>query len=153
MPRIQTKFFGEREFETDALYSFPSGLPGFEDQRSFLFLKIAGAEPLLFMQSMSTPHLCFVLLPILVVDPDYQLTLMPEELSELRLPANERPVIGRDVLCAAMVCTGDGRSPTANLMAPVIVNLRTNVGLQAIQGGSGYSHQHRLRYEEALVSC
>jgi flagellar assembly factor FliW len=153
MSRILTKFFGECDCADGDLYSFPSGLPGFEEQRSFFFLKIPGAEPLLFLQSASTRNLCFILLPILVVDPGYRLELAPEDFSELQLPSDRRPVIGQDVLCGAMVCSGDGAAPTANLMAPVVVNLRANIGMQVIHGETGYSHRHPLRFGETRLPC
>lgn len=153
MPRIPTKFFGDRDCDSDSIYSFPSGLPGFEDQRSFCFLTIPASEPLLFMQSMSTRNLCFVLLPVLVADPDYRVALTDEEAAMLRLPANQTPVIGRDILCAVTVCSESGALPTVNLMAPIIVNLQEKTGLQVIHAESGYSHRHPLRLEEALVAC
>jgi flagellar assembly factor FliW len=153
MPRIQTKFFGSRDCDPESLYSFPWGLPGFEEHRSFIFLTMPGSEPLLFMQSMTTRNLCFVLLPIRVVDPAYDIHLTPEETALLQLRPDEVPRIGENILCAVMVCSESGATPTVNLMAPVIVNLKAKTGLQAIQGGSGYSHRHQLRLEEALVPC
>ena len=153
MLRIATKFFGERECDVDSIYTFPAGLPGFEDQHSFCFLTAPGSEPLLFMQSTSTQNLCFVMLPILVVDPDYKVALAGEELAMLELPPGRTPQIGRDIHCAALVCSGGGAQPTVNLMAPIAVNLKTKTGIQAIQGESGYSHRHPLRLEEELVAC
>ena len=153
MSRILTKFFGECDCEAGDLFSFPAGLPGFEDQRCFFFLKIPGAEPLLFLQSISTRNLCFVLLPILVVNPKYDLQLASEELSELQLPRDRKPVIGKDILCATMVCSGNGEAPTANMMSPVVVNLEAKIGIQVIHGESGYSHRHPLRFEGAALSC
>lgn len=153
MSRIPTKFFGECDCEAGAIFSFPFGLPGFEDQHSFIFLKIPGAEPLLFLQSVSVRNLCFVLLPILVVDPDYRLELAPDELAELQLPLEREPAIGQDILCAATICLGDAEAPRANLMAPIVVNLQAKIGMQVIHGESGYSHRHPLCFEEALLPC
>ena len=153
MLRIPTKFFGDRECDADSIYTFPTGLPGFEDQHSFCFLTAPGSEPLLFMQSTSIQNLCFVMMPILVVDPAYQVALTEEELATLELPAGRTPQIGRDILCAALVCSGAGAEPTVNLMAPIVVNLKTKTGIQMIQCESGYSHRHPLRLEEELVAC
>ncbi|HXE64369.1 MAG TPA: flagellar assembly protein FliW [Bryobacteraceae bacterium] len=153
MPRIPTKFFGDRECDADSIYTFPAGLPGFEDQHSFCFLTTPASEPLLFMQSIATPNLCFVMLPILVVDPDYRVALSEEELATLELPSGGTPAIGRDILCAALVCSEAGTRPTVNLMAPIVVNLKTKAGIQVIHGESGYSHRHPLRLEEELVAC
>lgn len=153
MLRIPTKFFGDRECDVDSIYTFPAGVPGFEDQHSFCFLTMPGSEPLLFMQSTSTQNLCFVMLPILVVDPDYKVALAGEELAMLELSPGRTPQIGRDILCAALVCSGAGAQPTVNLMAPIVVNLKTKTGIQMIHGESGYSHRHPLRLEEELVAC
>jgi flagellar assembly factor FliW len=153
MLRIPTKFFGDRECDADSIYTFPAGLPGFEDQHSFCFLTMPGSEPLLFMQSTTTQNLCFVMLPILVVDPDYNTALTEEELATLELPADRTPKIGREILCAALVCSEAGTRPSVNLMAPIVVNLKTKTGLQVIHGESGYSHRHPLRLQEDLVAC
>ena len=80
MARVQTKFFGSLEYSPSSLFLFPGGLPGFEEQREFVFLNLPERDPLIFMQSLSTRNLCFVLLPILVVDPQYRLDFTPEEL-------------------------------------------------------------------------
>ncbi len=153
MPRTQTKFFGDIDYHADSVFHFPSGLPGFEDHRDFVFLHVPQSEPLMFLQSLSNRNLCFVLLPILVVDPHYRLNLTSEELFELDLPVEREPLIGEDILCATLICVAQGEVPTANLMAPVVVNLRKHIGTQVIHGDSGYSHQQPLVCEQAAHSC
>jgi flagellar assembly factor FliW len=153
MSRIPTKFFGECDCNDGALFTFPAGLPGFEDQHTFFFMTMPGVEPLLFLQSVSTRNLCFILLPVLVVDPNYRLELTPEELLDLGFPADGKPAIGRDVLCGAIISSGEGEAHTANLMAPIVVNLKEKIGMQAIHGESGYSHRHTLQLEEAVLTC
>jgi flagellar assembly factor FliW len=144
MPNVQTRFFGELEYESEALFRFPSGLPGFEDHRNFVFLKKPGLEPLMFLQSVETRSLCFILLPIRAVDEDFSMELTQDEIREIGLTCERPPVIGEDILCAAMICAGDGNAPTANLMAPVVVNLHNNIGTQVIHPETGYSHRHPM---------
>jgi flagellar assembly factor FliW len=144
MANVQTRFFGELEYQPDALFRFPAGLPGFEDHRNFIFLKKPGLEPLMFLQSLDTRSLCFILLPIRAIDQNFQLELTNDEVREIGLPAAPTPVIGEDILCAAMICAGDGEGPTANLMAPVVVNLHNNIGMQVIHAEARYSHRHPL---------
>lgn len=155
MPQIQTKCFGITEYSRESVYHFPSGLPGFEAERAFVFLERADAVPLMFMQSLVTPDLCFILLPILAADAHYRLQLTAEDRIELQLPADHTPEIGEDILCAAILCAaGESRPhPTANLLSPVVVNLEQRIGIQAIQAGSGYSHQHPLFVEEEVAQC
>jgi len=147
MPRIETKHIGEVDYMEDSLFTFPSGIPGFDEHRDFLFLKKSDTEPLVYMQSLDDRELCFILLPILVIDSNYRLEMSQDELEEIGLPVDRRPRIGEDVFCAALLCAGSGAPPTANLMAPVVVNLRNRMGVQAIQSASGYSNQHPLLTE------
>ena len=146
MSRIQTKCFGEMSYSQDSVFEFPNGLPGFDDERLFVFLSQPATHPLMFMQSLARSSVCFILLPILAVDPNYRLSLSPEELEVLRLSTARQPRIGTEVLCAAMVCTaGENRpGPTINLLSPIVLNLQDRIGIQAIQTLSGYSHRHPL---------
>ena len=77
--RIQTKYFGAIECGTESVYHFASGLPGFEEERDFAFLSRPDSHPILFMQSLSNVDLCFLLLPILAVEPQYKLSLSAED--------------------------------------------------------------------------
>ena len=155
MLQIQTKYFGATECQPDSVFEFPQGLPGFEGERRFVFLEQPDKDPLLFMQSLSNPALCFVLLPVLVAAPDYRIRLGQEELTCLRLPSGREPRIGTDILCAGVVCAGDEArpSPTVNLLAPIVVNLGQRVGMQVIPMESEYSHQHPLLCAEDTASC
>jgi flagellar assembly factor FliW len=155
MPNTLTAYFGELDYNETAVFHFPYGLPGFESERAFLFLQKPQTEPLMFLQSLGNAQLCFVLLPILVVDPDYRVNLDAEDLAALHLPAGRQPRIGEEILCAAILRAGDSQQPepTANLMAPVVVNLKEQIGIQAIQADSPYSYRHPLTPGKELASC
>jgi len=132
--------------------TFSSGLPGFENHRSFVLLRKPMTEPIVFLQSLDDRDLCFILLPILVIDSDYKLEMSQEELEEIGLPVDRRPRIGEDVFCAALLCARFGAPPTANLMAPIVVNLSNRMGVQVIQSASAYSNQHPLLSENIACS-
>jgi flagellar assembly factor FliW len=158
MPRIQTKCFGEVEYSPDAVFEFPNGLPGFETEHAFVFLEQPANHPLMFMQSLSRPDVCFILLPVLAADPRYKLRVAEEDLAALHLPAGRQPRIGRDVLCAVLVCAADEErpDPTVNLLAPILVNLKRQIGIQAIQTQAGYSYRHPLVSQDRgqeLLAC
>jgi len=154
MPQIRTESFGEIEFAESAVFRFPLGLPAFEDEREFVFVERPGTAPLLFMQSVTSHTLCFILLPILAVDPEYQLVLEEDQVAILGL-SSTRPRIGEDVLCAAIVRAArrPDEVPTANLLAPLVVNFRNGLGVQVIQPGTRYSHCHPLLKTEELAPC
>ena len=153
MPRLLTTYFGELDYAESSVYQFPHGLPGFEKEKAFVFLRQPHTEPLMFMQSLADQKLCFILLPILSADPEYVIDLDAEDCSELGFVPGCRPQLGTDILCAAIVRSADDElpEPTVNLMAPIVVNLRQRIGLQVIQ--PAYSHRHPLSPRQEVTQC
>jgi flagellar assembly factor FliW len=94
--------------------------------------------------------LCFITLPVLVVDPQYRLEVSGEDLGQIGLAPGKQPRIGTDVLCLTVISIRES-GPTANLLAPIIVNLRNLKAVQAVAPESEYSLQHVLLPEEAPV--
>src|SRR5690242_7607025 len=97
MPRLSTVYFQELEYKNDSVFDFPSGLPGFEDQIAFLFIDQPQNRPLVFMQSLINPCLCFLALPVLAVDPQYRLNLSGEDLAALGFASCTAPKIGSEI--------------------------------------------------------
>jgi flagellar assembly factor FliW len=150
MPQIETTYFGSLAWQPESAIEFPAGLPGFEDERSFVPLEIGEYAPLVFLQSVRTPGLCFLTLPVLAADPGYCLEAAPEDLARMGLDPRRTPVIGKDVLCLAVLTVAED-GITANLLAPIVIGLDSRRGVQAIQPQGRYSHRHALACEEAAV--
>ncbi len=142
MPQALTRDFGTIEYHQDAELRFPGGLPGFEDQNRFLLMEPEALAPIVFLQSLSTPALCFLAVSVWLVDPEYQIGITADDLAALGLAP--QPHAGGDVLCLAILSAQDNGPSTANLLAPVVINPRTRVGLQAVRADAIYSHQHPL---------
>jgi flagellar assembly factor FliW len=143
LPEIETKNFGRIPYEDDAALIFPRGLPGFENRGRFLPMTFPGREPLVFLQSLEDPDLCFITLPIWAAHPSYRLDMTREDMTLIGLRPGARARVGEDLLCLAVISVGpDG--PTANLLAPLVVNLRNRHSVQAVAASSRYSHRHPL---------
>jgi len=140
------------DYDEQSVMLFPEGIPAFEQEQRFLALRQPINEPLVFLQSLANPNLCFATLPALSACPGYQLSMTPEDLEALGLEAGRQPVIGRDVLCLAILSLEENAPPTVNLLAPIVVNLHTLCGRQAIQTDSPYSHREVLPLREAACS-
>src|SRR3954447_10845870 len=149
MPVLKTKNFGPVSFASGAALEFPRGLPGFDARRRFVALHFTNADPLIFLQSLEDPELCFLTLPVLVVDRAYRLHVEPEDRELIGLGSGELR-IGDNVLCLAVLSLRED-GPTANLLAPVVVNARNRVCVQAVAPQSAYSHQQPLVIEEAAA--
>ncbi len=148
---METKNFGQISFEPDSELEFPSGLPGFDSRRRFVAVALTESEPLIYLQSLEDPGLCFITMPILAVDPRYKLTVSDDDLAQLGMPHGRQPRIGEDVLCLTVLSVCE-TGPTANLLAPVVVNLRNRRAVQSVPTESDYSHQFALMPAEP-VAC
>jgi flagellar assembly factor FliW len=128
-------------YEPDSVLLLPRALPGFAREHEFVILQQQEHFPLVYMQSLSTPDLCFLALPVLSVEHEYDLCLAEEDAHLLDLPRS--PLIGREALCLVLVAAHK-TTPTANLLAPIVVNLRTRRTAQCLNPEGAYSHQHEL---------
>jgi flagellar assembly factor FliW len=144
MPELLTKYFGSIQYRDEDVVEFPSGLPGFEEESQFLVMEPPASAPLAFLQSLRLPGVCFLALPMQGIDSDYKLEITREDLESLGLPTTRQPRIGDEIGCFAVIVVAENGPVTANLLAPVIVNLENRRGVQAIRIDSIYSHQHLL---------
>jgi flagellar assembly factor FliW len=149
MPAVETKYFGTRSYAEESVFAFPQGLPAFEDEKILVLIEVPEAGPLVFLQSMARASLCFLAFPILVVDKSYVLAIAPEDLDDLGLAPSRQPAVGSEVMVLALVSLRDEFLATANLMAPIVLNVKTRRGLQAIRRDARYSHQHPVPADAA----
>ena len=120
------------------ILQFPEGLPGFENLTEFILLQDEELLPIVFLTSLVEPKICLPVMPVQRIRQDYRLEI--EEPDRRVLLLREDPVVGRNVLCLAVLTLGDGlQPPTANLLAPIVVNVETWTAKQVIQLNSSYS--------------
>jgi flagellar assembly factor FliW len=152
MPQILTRRFGAMDFDESAVLDFPLGLPGFENARRFALVKQPAAAPLVFLQSLDFPELCFVAAPVLSIDPAYQLEMTADDLRELGLAEHCQPRLGGQVICLAILSSPENGRPTANLLAPLVIEPASRRAVQAVRIDARYSHQQPLPAPEAPCS-
>jgi flagellar assembly factor FliW len=128
MPVCQSKYHGTIRFEPEQVLHVPTGLFGFPDEKEFLLLELPSTRPLVFVQSIRTPDLCFISLPAQVVMPEYTLDLGPEDVGSLGYTIQTPPAMGRDLLCLAFLTMREKQITTANLMAPLVIDIARHRG-------------------------
>jgi len=136
---LESPRLGPIVFDSEQVIRFPAGLPAFEDETEFLLVAREATAPVVFLQSVLRPELAFITLPVTAVAPDYNLGLSPEDHRQL----GGEPDAG-SLLALAIVTVGPERRPTANLLAPVVIDLARRRGAQLLRPASGYSHAHEL---------
>lgn len=146
--QIQTTRFGAVDIDDTRIVTFPDGLPGFENRRCFVLLPHArqGGSPFEWLQSVEDGGLAFLVMRPHQVFPTYQ----------PRVPVGELEAIGLDkggpsplLYVLLTVPAGDPSGITANLLAPVVINLAARLARQVIVNNDEYSMRHRLLPEAA----
>jgi flagellar assembly factor FliW len=148
---INTTHFGPLAIDESSAVEFPQGLPGFEECRRFAGLEHPAHAGLIFLQSLERPELCFLTLPVQAVRQDYALSLAAEDLELLGWPEDGQPRIGEDVAALAILAIEPDRPPTANLLAPLVLDIATRQAVQAIRPDARYSCQEPLVLEGAAA--
>jgi flagellar assembly factor FliW len=139
--KVLTKPYGEMEIADRQLISFPRGLFGFEDLRTFALLD-AAHPPFYWLQSLERVEVAFVLIDPLFFRPDYAPDVDPAELTEIGIGA------ANDALVFAIVTIPENSSlMTANLQGPLILNAKTHVGRQSISANPRWSVRHVILEE------
>lgn len=143
MAFLHTPRFGTVEYGEDAVVEFEEGLPAFESDTRFVLIEPPETAPVVFLQSIVHPELCFTTAPAACIDHNFRLKAAESDLEPIGGLAG-------DLLCLAILTLRDDHPPTANLLAPVVIHRRTRRGRQVIQYDSGYLFEHPLTGE---ASC
>lgn len=152
MTFIQTRRFGDLHYQDSSVLSFPWGLPGFEHCTRFTLVESADLAPVVFLQSLDLAELCFAAVRVSAIDNGYLLGVTTEDLDRLGLDVSSQPD-SSEALTLAILCLAESGPLTANLLAPIVVNLSTRIAIQAVRADQRYSHQHPIPSEaEALCS-
>jgi flagellar assembly factor FliW len=133
--------FGTFDADARAFISFPVGLPGFEQCRSFALLYSPDAAPLQCLHAVSGPPASFLVLDPRMVLPDYRCVLSTSD--HARLGAGE-DVSG--ILWLSILTVTDQDTAFANLRAPIVINPERMTGFQVMPQDSVYP----LRYPVAI---
>ena len=124
---VQTGRFGQVEISSDEIISIPSGILGFPEDQNFCLVDSGDDTLILWLQSLSNPHLAFPVLEPKVFKPDYMVRLSAAELRELRLQS-----IRDAAVFTILTIPADLNGMTANLKAPLVINIREKVAKQVV---------------------
>lgn len=124
---IQTGRFGPIEVSSEEVIHIPSGILGFPEDHNFCLVDAADETLILWLQSLSNPHLAFPVLEPKIFKPDYVVRLSAAELRELRLAS-----IKDASVFTILTIPADLTEMTANLKAPLVINTREKTAKQVV---------------------
>jgi len=131
---VELPRFGTCTYRESEVLTFPWGLPGFASLRRFIALNLGGQEKFVWLQSLDDPAVALPTADPWQIFADYAPHLPPYATSSLDLRNPEDFA----TLCVVVVTPGAAEM-TMNLLAPIVVNLRTKTGRQITLETGGYS--------------
>jgi len=141
---IATRNFGTITVQPEQIITLSPGLLGFADLHRYVLIEYNQESPFLWMQSLDNPDLVFVVVDSVTIMPAYRIAPAPDVFQELAVKGIE------DLKFFVILTIPPGRPQdiTANLMGPIVINLRNRRGKQLVIEGTAYSHKHRLLPEQ-----
>lgn len=117
---------------------FKKGIPGFDSLREFTIKDLEGNEKFKILESRES-EISFVTTNPFEIYSDYEVDLNDETIKELEV---KRP---EDVVILTIITLGRTlESSTMNLKAPLVINIKNNLGKQYIMQNSKYETKHPL---------
>jgi flagellar assembly factor FliW len=122
---VATTRFGTVQVDTDRVLEFPGGLLGFSSFTRFALLQPDPEGIFLWLQSVDSPELAFV-----VTDPahwcqDFEAVIRREHLAQLDLASVDEARI-------LVIVNKYDDALTANLQGPLVVNINNRRGMQVV---------------------
>ena len=139
---INTRDFGIIEIEEDALFDFPEGIYGFEEDTCFaLFNKTFDGIPFLYLQSVQNVIPCFLVFEPEDFYPGYAPIVSKEDLAACGAERVE------DLAFLVIANVPDSlEEMSLNIKSPIVLNPKTRIGRQIILQNNDYS----IRYQPFL---
>ena len=125
---------------------FEKGIPGFENYRYFNVNIVEGIKRFYHIVSKEDSNIGFISISPFDIKKDYEIDLDDEFIKELDIKDE------KDVLVICLITLGKSlKDSTANLKAPIIINIKNNRGKQLILQDDKYKIKEPLEY--GVIIC
>jgi len=136
---VQSQQLGPLEVPEEAVVDFPFGIPGFPSERRYCLMEVKPGSRFKLLQSIGRADLAFVVTDPLTEDPGYPLELV----QRMAMPIGLEP---KEPLAVAAIVTvpPPPATPTANLLAPLAMGLKSRLGVQVVLHETKYEMRHPI---------
>lgn len=136
---IETKYQGTVEIAGQDIWTFDSGIPGFPEEKQFVILPLPDNDIYAILQSVKTPGLGFVVANPFTFFQDYRFEIDDATVEQLELKEEV------DTLVYSILTIQDPfEKTTANLQAPLVLNVKNHKGKQLILNDEKYKTKHLI---------
>jgi flagellar assembly factor FliW len=136
---VKTGRFGQITVGEDELIKIPQGVLGFPEHTHFCLVDPGDDTLILWLQCVDHPDIVFPVLEPKIFRADYSARLSAAELRELKLEN-----INQSAVFSILTIPEDVTQMTANLKAPLVINLKQQVARQVVLQENEYSIKHLM---------
>ncbi len=140
--KIETKFHGTLDISEEQIITFRRGIPGFEKETQFVILELFEGTLFKVLQSVQESYVAFIMCDPWMFEADYEFDLKESIIDELQIHSSEDLDIYN-----ILTISKDMSKSTINLLAPIIVHQKQNMGMQVVLEGTKYTTKHAVRIE------
>ena len=144
MPEIESRILGKIEVADNSLYHLNGSILAFEDYDEFYLINMDGEGTFKILQSKDDKNICFILIDPFLVFKDYQPDIHDEDIKSLSIESESDIYL----LTIVTVPKGDLKSMTANLIAPIVFNIKNHKAKQCTALGDKYTTKHFILSED-----
>ena len=125
---VETTRFGTISVAEEDILSFPEGMLGFSKIDSYVLVERMDDSLFLWLQAIKKPSVAFPLLEPQILDRSYKVELADEDRKLIKLNAK----LDSAKIFAIITIPTDPTKMTANLKAPIVINLKNRLAKQVI---------------------
>ena len=114
--------------QDQVIFEFDKGLPAFENSRRFIFILDEKVAPFVVMQAVDDASLSFVCVDPFTVKEHFEIKI--SEAVEERMDIQDNAEI---LILSFVTVSPEMTETTANLLGPIVLNMRNNKASQVIQ--------------------
>lgn len=145
---LLTRQFGKVQIDETKIITVPGGIPGFSNAKRFIILDHDDIRPFHSFQCVDLEELAFIIMDPFLFKGDYAVDIEPY-LKEMAWEDDA----GEDLFLYVIInaTDPDPRKMTANMMGPLLINIKKNQGVQMVVNDRQYSSKYLIFEEKDCV--
>jgi len=144
---VETTRFGSIDVGENDVISFPEGMLGFSRINQYVLIEQEDESLFLWLQAVKKASVAFPLLEPQIFQANYRVELAEEDRKTLQLENLKHAKV-----FAIITIPSDPTKMTANLKAPIVINLKKRIGSQVILHLADYPIRTSI-YSELQQHC
>lgn len=140
---LKTTYHGTREYTEKDVIVFKNGIPGFENLKKFIIFSVDENEVFSILHSIENSSVGIIVVSPFYVMKDYEIDINDEIVDFLGIDS----IKDVNLFCTVNL-NSDIKKITVNMLAPIVINIKSKLGEQIILNNEKYLIKQPLFKEE-----